>query len=114
MTDRETIDYQTDLIEKLFATCAMLTECSVILFSTDEEVGEMFKRATEGIASVASEPLELIDAYRAIIGDLDIKKVFLSSDRMEKVRFCFQLASTYHAVSKVSNIKKILGSEGDA
>jgi hypothetical protein len=114
MTDQETIEYQNQLIEKLFATCVMLTEGNVAFFSVDEEIGPMFKKTTEEIAAVASNPTELIGAYRAFIEDLDIKKVFLGQDGAEKAKFCFQLASTYFAISKLSTVEKMFGSEGNA
>lgn len=114
MTDQETIEYQSDLIEKLFATCVMLTEGNVVLFSLDEEIGETFKKTTAEIASVASNPSELVAAYRSFIEDLDIKKVFLSKDNIEKTKFCYQLASTYFAISKLTSVQKIFCEEGSA
>lgn len=114
MTDQETIEYQSDLIEKLFATCVMLTEGNVAFFSLDEEIGEIFKKTTAEIASVAQNPTELIGAYRSFIEDLDIKKVFLSHDSSEKAKFCFQLAFTYCAISKLSTVEKMFGDEGSA
>jgi len=114
MTDQETIDYQNQLIEKLFATCVMLTEGNVAFFSLDDEMAEVFKKTTAEIASVASNPSELVAAYRSFIEDLDIKKVFLSQDGAEKAKFCFRLASTYFAISKLSTVEKMFGSEGNA
>jgi hypothetical protein len=114
MTDQETIEYQNQLIEKLFATCVMLTEGNVAFFSIDDEIGEAFKKTTAEIAAVASNPTELIAAYRSFIEDLDIKKVFLGQDSTEKIKFCFQLASTYYAISKLSTVEKMFGVEGDA
>lgn len=114
MTDQETIEYQNDLIEKLFATCVMLTEGNVVFFSLDEEIGEMFKKTTAEIAAVANNPSELVAAYRSFIEDLDIKKVFLAHDSTEKAKFCYQLASTYYAISKLSTVEKIFGDEGSA